>query len=351
MAALTVLMGMALLGLSGWFIAATAIAGWCQPRRWCLMCSCLRRAFACWPWAHGFALRRAGGDARNHLGRTGCAARKTVYRLGTARRSPFAAAAPSTLATALDRRCGCARQPVSALVVPVVAAAGAALLAGVVLGALQWLAGFGCAGCGCYWQAWTCTLWLIRRSTRPAISAPWRWSACARRPWTCGWPNRFADGRAAGRAMRAPLRNPMPAWHRPTTRSTVWMRKPQHGFATAGALTLWWACWQARGIWWMPVSSVHPGAALALLVALTAMEPFNALRRGALEAGRTRLSRTPLGTRHGQWACGCGAACRRQVMPLLCWTTQRYSMLIAQSLPCSLWICIFKSTARSACRS
>ncbi|MEG0539934.1 MAG: ATP-binding cassette domain-containing protein, partial [Comamonas sp.] len=43
-----------------------------------------------------------------------------------------------------------------------------------------------------------------------------------------------------------------------------------------------------------------PGAALALLVALTAMEPFAALRRGALEAGRTRLAARRLGARMQQ---------------------------------------------------
>ena len=83
LAALTVLMGMALLGLSGWFITATALAG--LPAATALALRCLR-ALGRHPPAgagpHRLALRRAAGDPRRHLRRAGRPARTAVSRLG-----------------------------------------------------------------------------------------------------------------------------------------------------------------------------------------------------------------------------------------------------------------------------
>ncbi len=98
MAALTVLMGMALLGLSGWFIAATAIAGLVPATA--LVFDVFMPSAGIRLLAMGRTASRYGERVVTHettLAVLGCAARKTVYRLGAARCSPFAAAAPSTL--------------------------------------------------------------------------------------------------------------------------------------------------------------------------------------------------------------------------------------------------------------
>jgi ATP-binding cassette subfamily C protein CydC len=70
------------------------------------------------------------------------------------------------------------------------------------------------------------------------------------------------------------------------------------GYSAAGTLSLV-AVLLAVG--WLTGEGVigAPAAALALLIALTAVEPFAALRRGALDAGRTWLAVRRLGPRMG----------------------------------------------------
>lgn len=296
MAALTVLMGMALLGLSGWFIAATAIAG---------LVPATALVFDVFMPSAGIRLLAMGRTASRY-GERLVTHEATLAVLAALREKLFVGWAQPGAARLLQLRPARLLQRLTAdvdaldnvylrLIVPVVAAAGAALLAGVVLGALQWwlgLAAFGwllMAGMGL-------TIWLARRSTRPAVQ---RALALERlRAQTVDAVAGQTDLLMAGR---------LPAQCARIAQSDARVAQADHalnrldaqaaaGFGIAGALTL---AGVLAGAGYLVHAGVigAPGAALALLVALTAMEPFSALRRGALEAGRTRLAARRLGAR------------------------------------------------------
>ncbi|MFZ7337864.1 ATP-binding cassette domain-containing protein, partial [Comamonas jiangduensis] len=298
MAALTVLMGMALLGLSGWFIAATAIAG---------LVPATALVFDVFMPSAGIRLLAMGRTASRY-GERVVTHETTLAVLAALREKLFIGWAQPGAARLLQLRPARLLQRLTAdvdaldslylrLMVPVVAAAGAALLAGVVLGALQWWLGLAVlvwlllAGMGL-------TLWLTRRSTRPAVQ---RALALERlRAQTVDAVAGQTDLLMAGR---------LPAQCARIAQSDARVAQADHalnrldaqaaaGFGIAGALTL---AGVLAGAGYLVDAGVigAPGAALALLVALTAMEPFNALRRGALEAGRTRLAARRLGARMG----------------------------------------------------
>ena len=296
MAALTVLMGMALLGLSGWFIAATAIAG---------LVPATALVFDVFMPSAGIRLLAMGRTASRY-GERLVTHEATLAVLAALREKLFVGWAQPGAARLLQLRPVRLLQRLTAdvdaldnvylrLIVPVVAAAGAALLVGVVLGALQWwlgLAAFGwllMAGMGL-------TIWLARCSTRPAVQ---RALALERlRAQTVDAVAGQTDLLMAGR---------LPAQCARIAQSDARVAQADHalnrldaqaaaGFGIAGALTL---AGVLAGAGYLVHAGVigAPGAALALLVALTAMEPFSALRRGAVEAGRTRLAARRLGAR------------------------------------------------------
>ena len=298
MAALTVLMGMALLGLSGWFIAATAIAG---------LVPATALVFDVFMPSAGIRLLAMGRTASRY-GERVVTHETTLAVLAALREKLFIGWAQPGAARLLQLRPARLLQRLTAdvdaldslylrLMVPVVAAAGAALLAGVVLGALQWWLGLAVlvwlllAGMGL-------TLWLTRRSTRPAVQralALERLRAQAVDA-VAGQTDLLMAGRLAAQCAHiaqsdARVAQADHALNRLDAQAAA-------GFATAGALTL---AGVLAGAGYLVDAGVigAPGAALALLVALTAMEPFNALRRGALEAGRTRLAARRLGARMG----------------------------------------------------
>ena len=296
MAALTVLMGMALLGLSGWFIAATAIAG---------LVPATALVFDVFMPSAGIRLLAMGRTASRY-GERLVTHEATLAVLAALREKLFVGWAQPGAARLLQLRPARLLQRLTAdvdaldnvylrLIGPVVAAAGAALLAGVVLGALQWwlgLAAFGwllMAGMGL-------TIWLARCSTRPAVQ---RALALERLPAQtveagAGQTDLLMAGRLPAQCARiaqsdARVAQADHALNRLDAQAAA-------GFGIAGALTL---AGVLAGAGYLVHAGVigAPGAALALLVALTAMEPFSALRRGALEAGRTRLAARRLGAR------------------------------------------------------
>ncbi|WP_312567209.1 ATP-binding cassette domain-containing protein [Comamonas sp.] len=296
MAALTVLMGMALLGLSGWFIAATAIAG---------LVPATALVFDVFMPSAGIRLLAMGRTASRY-GERLVTHEATLAVLAALREKLFVGWAQPGAARLLQLRPARLLQRLTAdvdaldnvylrLIVPVVAAAGAALLVGVVLGALQWwlgLAAFGwllMAGMGL-------TIWLARCSTRPAVQ---RALALERlRAQTvdavAGQTDLLMTGQLPAQCARiaqtdARVAQADHALNRLDAQAAA-------GFGIAGALTL---AGVLAGAGYLVHAGVigAPGAALALLVALTAMEPFSALRRGALEAGRTRLAARRLGAR------------------------------------------------------
>ena len=178
-------------------------------------------------------------------------------------------------------------------IVPVAAAAGAALLAAVVLGALSiWM--------GLAVFIWLCvaggglTWWLARKSHVPAV----------RRAVALERLRAQAVDVVAGQTELL-MAGQLPTACQQLMQADAKVAQADHvlnrldakaatGFGIAGAITLAGVLAAAGGLVQAGVIGA-PGAALALLVALTAMEPFSALRRGALEAGRTRLAVSRLG--------------------------------------------------------
>lgn len=299
MASLTVLMGMALLGLSGWFIAATALAG---------LVPATAIVFDVFMPSAGIRLLAMGRTASRY-GERVVTHEATLAVLAALREKLFVGWAQPDAARLLQLRPARLLQRLTSdvdaldslylrMIVPAVAACGAALLAGVVLGALHWWLGLAVMAWLLLAGGWL-TAWLARRSTVPAVQravALERLRADAV-DMVAGQTELLMAGRLAaqcGRVQQCDARVAQ-ADHQLNRLDA----KAAAGFGVAGAVAL-------AGVLAAAGYLVHaqvigaPGAALALLVALTAMEPFAALRRGALEAGRTRLAARRLGARMQQ---------------------------------------------------
>lgn len=289
LAALTVLMGMALLGLSGWFITATALAG--------------LNAVA----ALGFdVFMPSAGIRLLALGRTGSRYGERVVshdatlgvlavlreRLFRGWAAPGAARAllarPARLLFRLTADIDALESLYLRMLVPAGAALGAALLAGVVLGFMRpwmgavlalWLVAAG----------WGIALFTARLARPAAVKRAHAIEALRARAvdFVAGQTELVMAGRIE--AQRASLA----AADRRLAQADLTLNRLEAGaaasYGVAGALTLA-ATLLAVGALAEEGAIGAPAAALVLLVALTAVEPFAALRRGALEAGRTWLA-------------------------------------------------------------
>ena len=289
LAAVTVLMGMGLLGLSGWFITATALAG-LQPAT-----------------AIGFdVFMPSAGIRLLALGRTGAryaerlvthdasfgalaALRERLFR-GWAR--PDAArqllARPARLLFRLTADVDALESMYLRLLVPAGAAIGAVLLAGVVLGLVNlWM--------GLLLATWSIGLggvltWSVaRRATRPAVrraQAIEALRACAV-DLVAGQTELLMAGRLdAQRDALATADRHLAAADLALNRIEA-RAGMAHGIVATLSLV---GVLLAVGAQVGEGAIGAPTAALALLVALTATEPLAALRRGALDAGRTWLA-------------------------------------------------------------
>lgn len=289
LAAVTVLMGMGLLGLSGWFITATALAG-------------LQAATAI-----GFDVFMPSAGIRVlALGRTGsryaerlvthdatfgvlAALRERLFR-GWAR--PDAArqllARPAKLLFRLTADVDAVESVYLRLLVPAGAALGAAMLAGVALGLVNlwmgvllatWLIG---AGVSLMWS-------VARRARRPAVRrahAIEALRACAV-DLVAGQTELLMAGRLdAQREALATADRHLAAADLALNRIEA-RAGMAHGIVATLSLV---GVLLAVGALVGEGAIGAPMAALALLVALTATEPFASLRRGALDAGRTALA-------------------------------------------------------------
>ena len=289
LAAVTVLMDMGLLGLSGWFITATALAG-------------LQAATAI-----GFdVFMPSAGIRLLALGRTGAryaerlvthdatfgalaALRERLFR-GWAQ--PDAArqllARPAKLLFRLTADVDALESIYLRLLVPAGAALGAALLAGVVLGLVN------------LWMGLLLAIWLIGagvlltwsvacRATRPAVrraQAIEALRACAI-DLVAGQTELLMAGRLdAQRGAMATADRHLAAADLALNRIEA-RAGMAHGITATLTLV---AVLLAVGALVGEGAIGAPAAALALLVALTATEPFASLRRGALDAGRTGLA-------------------------------------------------------------
>ena len=288
-AALTVLMGMALLGLSGWFITATALAG-------------LQAASAI-----GFdVFMPSAGIRLLAMGRTGArygerlvthdatfaALAELRVRLFRGWARPDAArrllARPARLLFRLTADIDALETLYLRLLVPAGAALGAAVFAGVVLGFMD-------IGMGVALTLWLIAAgggiaWAVARRARPASVHRGRALEVLRArtiDLVSGQTDLVMAGRlhAQGDAMAA-------ADHQLAQADRALNRLDASAgmaYGIAGTLTLVGVL-LAVGLLADQHAIGAPAAALALLVALTALEPFAALRRGALDAGRAWLA-------------------------------------------------------------
>ncbi|MDM0076267.1 ATP-binding cassette domain-containing protein [Variovorax sp. J2P1-59] len=299
MAALTVLMGMALLGLSGWFITATAIAGlnaMTAIRFDVFMPSAGIRLLALGRTASRYGERLVTHDATFGVL---AALRERLFR-GWAR--PDAArqllARPARLLFRLTADIDALESLYLRMLVPGAAAFGAALLAGIVLGFMSpwmgvalalWLTGAG----------WGIALLVAARARPAAVRRAQAMEALRARAvdLVAGQTELVMAGRLGAQ------REALAAADRHLAQADLRLNRLEAGtgmaYGMAGTLTLT-AVLVAVG-WLAGEGAIGaPAAALALLVALTAIEPFAALRRGALETGRAWLAARRLAPRMAQ---------------------------------------------------
>ena len=299
MAALTVLMGMALLGLSGWFITATAIAGLnalTAIRFDVFMPSAGIRLLALGRTASRYGERLVTHDATFAVL---AALRERLFR-GWAR--PDAArqllARPARLLFRLTADIDALESLYLRMLVPGGAALGAALFAGIVLGFMS------------PWMGVALALWLIGAGWGIALLAAARAQpAAVRRAQAMEALRARAVDLMAGQTdlvMAGRIdaqREALAAADRHLAQADLVLNRLEAGtgmaYGMAGTLTL--AVVLIAAGWLVGEGSIGaPATALALLVALTAVEPFAALRRGALEAGRALLAARRLAPRMAQ---------------------------------------------------
>ncbi len=296
LAAITVLAGMALLGISGWFITGTALAGLSAAAAFSFnvfMPSASIRLLALGRTAGRYAERVVTHDASFAVL---AALRERLFR-GWAQPQGLRALQqrPARLLFRLTHDIDALESLYLRVAVPAGAALGAALLAGGVLGALDWRLGLATF-------AWLllCGGGVALLAARRARSAALRRARGLERlreqaiDLVAGQTELAMAGRLPAQCQRlartdARLAQAEDALHRLETR-TGWTYAVA-GHATVAAVLL------AMGALAQAGAVTAPLAALALLLALSALEPFAALRRGALEAGRSALAARRLAPR------------------------------------------------------
>ncbi|SOD27161.1 ATP-binding cassette, subfamily C, CydC [Variovorax sp. YR752] len=289
LAAVTVLAGMALLGLSGWFITATALAGLHAATAFTFdvfMPSAGIRLLALGRTASRYGERLVTHDATFAVL---AALRVRLFRgWAKAEAARELLMRPARLLFRLMADIDALESLYLRLLVPAAAALGAALLAGVVLGFMHvamglalmlWLVTVG----------WGIAFVVARRARRPAVQRAHAVEALRARAvdLVAGQTDLVMAGRIG--AQRQALMNA--DMHLAKADLALNKLEAAAGFAygSAGTLTLVGVL-LAVGLLVGEGVIGAPAAALALLVALTATEPFAALRRGALDAGRTWLA-------------------------------------------------------------
>lgn len=289
LALLTLLAGMALLGVSGWFITATALAALAPVGALAFnifVPSASIRLLALVRTAGRYAERLVTHDATLAVL---AALRERLFRGWAAPQAARALARrPARLLFRLTQDVDALESVYLRLLVPAVAAGGALLLVGAVLGWLDlrlglavvaWLA---LVGGTVVWQTMRRARALALRRARALerlreraidlVAGQTELALAGRLPAQCDAID-AADHRLATAES---------ALQRLELRAGLWL-SIAGGLCTAAVLLALAALVQGDGL-------SAPAATLALLLVLTAMEPFAALRRGALEAGRAGLA-------------------------------------------------------------
>lgn len=296
LAATTVLSGMALLGLSGWFITATAIAG---------LNTTLAFTFDVFMPSAGIRLLALGRTAARYGERlvTHDATLEVLaslrVRLFRSWARPQAArrllARPAQLLFRLTGDIDALDSLYLRVLVPLASALCAALALGVALGLLQW------------WLGLVLAAWLIITGLLIALLVAHRAQPDARRrsyalealrarsiDLVAGQTELIMAGQLNAQKHALAVADQ----HLARADDALNRLEAQAGMAYSivGTITLTATLLSTAALVSNGVLNV-PLAALALLLVLTATEPFSALRRGALELGRTALAARRLGAR------------------------------------------------------
>lgn len=296
LAALTVAMGMGLLGLSGWFITATALAGVQAATAIgfdVFMPSAGIRLLALGRTASRYGERLVSHDATFAV----LAALRERLFLGWAQ--PTAARQllmrPARLLFRLTSDIDALESLYLRSLLPAGAALGAALLAGVMLGVMRAWMGLALAA----WlvaAGWGIALVVARRAAPASLRRARAIEALRERAvdLVAGQTDLVMAGRTA--AQRALLA----AADRHLAHADRQLHRLETGagmaYGVTASITLA-AVLLATGALAEEHAIGAPAAALVVLMSLAAVEPFAALRRGAIEAGRTWLAARRLGPR------------------------------------------------------
>lgn len=289
LAVLTVLMGMGLLGLSGWFITATGLAG--LQASSAILFDVFQPSAGIRLLALGRTGARYGERLVTHDATLAVLAdlREQLFR-GWARPEAVRQLLlrPAQLLFRLTADIDALESLYLRVLVPVAAALGAALLAGVVLGFLNfWL--------GAVLALWLllsggAIAWTVARRAQPAAVRRARGMEALRAQavdLVAGQTELAMAGRL-GAQCQALARADQRLARADDALNRLEVRAGW-SYGVVGTLTLVGVLVAVGALAGQGMLSA-PAAALALLLALTATEPFAALRRGALESGRTLLA-------------------------------------------------------------
>ena len=289
LAALTVLMGMALLGLSGWFITATALAG---------LVPATALVFDVFMPSAGIRLLAVGRTGARYAERL-VTHDATLAVLAALRQRLFLSwARPQAARLLLQRPVRLLQRLTSdvdaldnlylRMLVPAVAALGAALLAALAYGFMRWWLGLLTLA----WlllTGWGIALWHGLRSRKAAVRRAMALEAM--RAQTVDLVAGQTELLMAGQ-LPAQLQQVL---HSDARCAGADERLYQSEAAAAKAYGVVSAMTLSASVmlmaWLMEQGRINAAvAALGILLALSALEPFAALRRGAEQAGRTWLA-------------------------------------------------------------
>ncbi|XEU83995.1 ATP-binding cassette domain-containing protein (plasmid) [Tistrella mobilis] len=289
LAALTVLAGVALLGLSGWFITATAAAG---------SAAATALAFDVFRPAAGIrmlALLRTGGRYGerlvSHDATLGLLAelRERLFRAhARADRARALKARPARLLHRLTVEVDALDNLYLRVLLPAAAAVITAALAALALSLIDTRLGVG-VGLGVAVTGIALPLVLARAADRPARRRAAALEALRMRTvdLVAGQTDHLMTGRiGAARDHAAAAEDRLALADDRLNRLDT---TAAAGFGAASALLLAGSLAAAGGLVQAGITTV-PQAALVVLVALALMEPFAALRRGVLDLGRTVIA-------------------------------------------------------------
>ncbi|WP_418647738.1 thiol reductant ABC exporter subunit CydC [Thauera butanivorans] len=294
LAALTVLMGMALLGLSGWFIAATALAGLVPATALMFdvfMPSAGIRLLALGRSGARYAERLVTHDAT--LAVLAALREKLFRHWSRPQAARLLLLRPARLLQRLTADVDALDNLYLRLLVPGIAALGAALLAALAFGIMRWWLGLLTLA----WlllAGWGIALWHGLRTRKTAIRRAMALETLRLKSvdLVAGQAELLMTGRLPAQVAAVQACDARAAQADDRLYRAEACAAQAYGLASALTLS---AALPAMG-WLVEGQRIGVAvAALGILLALSAMEPFAALRRGAAEAGRSWLAVRRLG--------------------------------------------------------